>query len=160
MHTLPSHCGICSDTGSTFTPAEPDHSHEPDHRGQIAAFTYCRRMHPVLELERSLWEPLNRNDADYVDRLLHPDYLEVGSSGRTWTREEIIEPVGDFHAELSGLAAAELAPDVVLVTYTSVIYDLAGTDEITQRPVKRTSLWMHRGGRWRLRYHQGTPDLG
>jgi ribonuclease HI len=114
-------------------------------------------MHEVEALERSLWQPRNRNDPDYVDMLLHPDYLEVGSSGRIWTREEILEPVGDFQAELADLAVAELTADVVLVTYTSVIDDLTGTDEITQQPVKRTSLWLHTGDRWRLRYHQGTP---
>lgn len=114
-------------------------------------------MHEVGDLERSLWQPQNRNDPVYVDRLLHPDYLEVGSSGRTWTREEILAPVGDFQAELTDLAVAELAADVVLVTYTSIIDDLTATDEVTQRPVKRTSLWLYAGDRWRLRYHQGTP---
>ena len=117
-------------------------------------------MHEIVELERSLWEPANRNDPGRVDRLLHPDYLEVGSSGRFWTREEILVPVGDFHADLADFAVAELADDVVLVTYTSVIDDLTGTDEITERPVKRTSLWLHTGGRWLLRHHQGTPVLG
>ena len=116
-------------------------------------------MHEVAELERSLWAPQNRNDPDHVDRLLHPDYLEVGSSGRMWTRQEILVPVGDFQAELADLAAVELAPDVVLVTYTSIIDDLTGTDEITQRPVKRASLWLHSGDRWLLRHHQGTPVL-
>lgn len=116
-------------------------------------------MHEVVKLERSLWEPQTRNDPDRVDRLLHSDYLEVGSSGRTWARREILEPVGDFQAQLADLAATELAPEIVLVTYTSVIDDLAGTDEVTGCPVKRTSLWVRSGDRWLLRYHQGTPLL-
>ena len=116
-------------------------------------------MHEVVELERSLWEPQTRNDPDYVDQLLHAEYLEVGSSGRTWTRREILEPVGQFEAALADFAATELAPDVVLVTYTSVVDELAGTDEVTRRPVKRTSLWLRSGGRWCLRFHQGTPGL-
>ena len=116
-------------------------------------------MHEVVELERSLWASGNRNDPDYVNRLLHPDYLEVGSSGRMWMRDEILVPVGDFQAELADLAVAELAADVVLVTYTSVIDDLTGTDEITQRPVTRASLWLYSGDRWLLRHHQGTPVL-
>lgn len=116
-------------------------------------------MHEVVELERSLWEPQTRNDPDRVDNLLHAEYLEVGSSGRTWMRQEILEPVGDFEAELTDLTATELAPNVVLVTYTSVVDELAGTDEVTRRPVKRTSLWLHTGDGWRLRFHQGTPRL-
>jgi ribonuclease HI len=114
-------------------------------------------MHEVLELERTLWDPRNRNDPHFVDRLLHPDYLEVGSTGRTWTRREILEPVGHFAAELTELAAAELVPGAVLVTYTSVVTELAGIDEVTEGPVKRSSLWLQSDGQWRLRYHQGTP---
>jgi ribonuclease HI len=114
-------------------------------------------MHEVIELERTLWDPQNRNDPELVDRLLHPDYLEVGSTGRRWTRAEILEQVGDFTAELTELAAAELAPGVMLVTYTSVVPELSGVDEVTEGPVKRSSLWLHSDGGWRLRYHQGTP---
>ena len=114
-------------------------------------------MHEVIELERTLWDPQSRNDPELVDRLLHPDYLEVGSTGRTWTRREILEPVGHFTADLTELAATELVPGAVLVTYTSVVHDLSGIDEVTEGPVKRSSLWLHREGRWRLRYHQGTP---
>ena len=114
-------------------------------------------MHEVIELERTLWDPQSRNDPEIVDRLLHPDYLEVGSTGRTWTRREILEPVGHFTAELTELAAAELVPGAVLVTYTSVIHELSDIDEVTEGPVRRSSLWLHTDGQWRLRYHQGTP---
>ncbi|HKY57110.1 MAG TPA: nuclear transport factor 2 family protein [Aeromicrobium sp.] len=116
-------------------------------------------MHEVIELERTLWDPQSRNDPDVVERLLHPDYLEVGSTGRTWTRQEILQPVGDFTAELTDVATAELGPGVVLVTYTSVVPELSDVDEITERPVKRASLWLQSDGRWRLRYHQGTPGM-
>ena len=116
-------------------------------------------MHEVIELERTLWNPQSRNDPDVVDRLLHPDYLEVGSTGRTWTRSEILKPVGDFTAELTDFATAELAPGVMLVTYTSVVPELSDVDEVTKRPVRRSSLWLQIDGRWCLRYHQGTPDM-
>lgn len=116
-------------------------------------------MHEVIELERTLWDPRSRNDPDVVDRLLHPDYLEVGSTGRMWTRQEILEPVGDFTAELTDFATAEIGPGVLLVTYTSVVHELSGIDEVTEGRVKRSSLWLHSDGQWRLRYHQGTPSM-
>ncbi|HUS20794.1 MAG TPA: nuclear transport factor 2 family protein, partial [Aeromicrobium sp.] len=98
-------------------------------------------MHEVTELERTLWDPQSRNDPELVDRLLHPDYLEVGSTGRTWTRRDILKPVGHFTAELTELAEAELLPGAVLVTYTSVVHELSGIDEVTGGRVKRSSLW-------------------
>lgn len=116
-------------------------------------------MHEVIELERTLWDPQSRNDPEIVDRLLHPDYLEVGSTGRLWTRDEVLEPVGPFTAELTELAAAELVPGAVLVTYTSVVPDLSGVDEVTGGPVRCMSLWLQCDGRWRLRFHQGTPGM-
>ena len=116
-------------------------------------------MHEVIELERFFWDPQSRNDPEVVDRLLHPDYLEVGSTGRTWTRREILEPVGHFAAELTEFAVEELVPGAVLVTYTSVVPELFGVDEVTERPVRRMSLWLHCDGRWRLRFHQATPGI-
>ena len=116
-------------------------------------------MDDIVELERMLWRPESRNDPEVVDRLLHRDYVEVGSSGRLWARDEILEPVGEFTAELADFSAVSLTADVVLVTYTSVVADLPGTDEVTQRPVRRTSLWVRSGDRWGLRFHQGTPTM-
>lgn len=114
-------------------------------------------MDEVIRLERSLWEPDTRNDPARVDRLLHPQYREVGSSGRTWARAEILEPVGDFTAELSELEAHEIAPGVVLTSYVSVVDDLGDVEEIVEAPVKRTSVWLRVDDRWLLRHHQGTP---
>ncbi len=115
-------------------------------------------MDEVIGLERSLWEPDTRNDPAHVDRLLHPEYREVGSSGRVWTRDEILEPVGDFSAQLAEFEAHELAPGVVLTSYVSVVDDLGDVDEVVQAPVTRTSVWLQVDGRWLLRHHQGTPS--
>jgi glyoxylase I family protein len=82
--------------------------------------------------------------------LLADDFLEVGRSGRTWTRESIAElltgsaePAGES-PELEDFEVAPLGPSVALVTYHA-----AGA--------KRVSVWVRRDGRWLLRYHQGTP---
>lgn len=114
-------------------------------------------MDDVIALERSLWAPETRNDSSHVDRLLHADYLEIGSSGRIWRRAEILEPVGDFNAEIRDVEAHELATDVTLVTYVSIVHELGDVDEVVRQPVDRSSLWLHVDGRWQLRFHQGTP---
>ena len=53
--------------------------------------------------------------------------------------------IGQFHL-------AVLHDEVALVTYRS---DAPGPG-VPSRPVSRSSVWVRRDGRWRLRFHQGT----
>ena len=82
--------------------------------------------------------------------MIADDFLEFGKSGRTWTARSIRElmegPPGE-PAVIDDFEIAELADGVVLATYT-----MPG-----QPPVKRSSIWVRRAGRWQMRFHQGTP---
>ncbi len=103
--------------------------------------------HPAAGLERHLLNPAVRGDAAALDALLHREFVEVGASGRRWTRAEVIAAlVADPHTshDVQNLHVDELAHGIALVTY-----DLAGT--------RRMSLWVKEVARWYLRYHQGTP---
>ena len=84
--------------------------------------------------------------------LLHPDFTEIGSSGRIWTRDAMMmeleeDPEGTVELELLG--ADRLGESAVLLTYRS--YTRSGT-------TLRSSLWVREGAQWRLRFHQGTPE--
>ncbi|NUP60503.1 MAG: ribonuclease HI family protein [Pseudarthrobacter sp.] len=106
----------------------------------------------VEELERELLGPLVRGDMGRTAVLLHPDFTEIGSSGRMWTRDAMMmaleEDPGE-RTEIEILGADRVATDAVLLTYRS--FARAGT-------TLRSSLWVLDGGRWRLRFHQGTPE--
>jgi ribonuclease HI len=102
--------------------------------------------HPALGRERHLLDPAVRADPVALDGLLHPDFTEVGASGRHWTRAEMIEAlVADpaISGQMSNACAAELAYGIALVTY-----DFGDT--------RRSSVWVREHSRWLLRYHQGT----
>ena len=102
--------------------------------------------HPALGRERHLLDPAVRADPVALDGLLHPDFTEVGASGRHWTRAEMIEAlVADpaISGEMSNACAAELAYGIALVTY-----DFGDT--------RRSSVWVREHSRWLLGYHQGT----
>lgn len=82
--------------------------------------------------------------------LIPDDFLEFGASGRTWTAPEVRvaldrEAAADL-VELLDFAVTELAPGVVLATYRLG----------PPRPSRRSSIWVLRDGRWRVRFHQGT----
>jgi ribonuclease HI len=89
-----------------------------------------------------------RSDPERAAALLHPDFTEVGASGRTYDRGRILDqlaPVTD--TEAVDLVADEVAPGVVLLRYATI--GPRGT-------ALRSSLWVRSGGTWLMRYHQGT----
>jgi GNAT superfamily N-acetyltransferase len=106
----------------------------------------------VVQRERDLLDPIHRGDPMALDDLLHPDFLEFGGSGTVWTREAIVEELlGDPKIgplELVDTNVAFLDADTALLTYRLLI---------DGRPSVRSSVWVLDGGRWRIRFHQGTP---
>lgn len=106
----------------------------------------------VLRLERELLEPAVRADPSRLAALLHPDFAEIGRSGRLWGREAIVQSLSEeetANVELELLGSDRLSPDTVLLTMRT-------TDD--RGASLRSSLWLRDSGRWRLRFHQGTPE--
>lgn len=109
-----------------------------------------------LQLEERLLQPEVRRDRAEVASLLAEEFVEFGSSGRTFDREQILdllenEPAARI-AMLEGVQQM-LAPGVALVTYRSV---RPGAPVEPGRIALRSSLWVHRDGRWQVIFHQGT----
>ena len=106
----------------------------------------------VEELERELLGPLVRGDIGRTAVLLHPDFMEIGSSGRVWTRDAMMMALEEDPGERTDieiLGAERIGTSAVLLTYRS--FARSGT-------TLRSSLWVLDGDRWRLRFHQGTPE--
>ncbi|QDZ13689.1 ribonuclease HI family protein [Humibacter ginsenosidimutans] len=106
----------------------------------------------VVRLERELLDPGVRADSARVAALLHPDFEEIGRSGRLWGRDTLIEELdGEQPSDvaLEVLGADEPAAGTVLLTLRTT-----GVSGATLR----SSLWVRDGERWRLRFHQGTPE--
>jgi len=106
----------------------------------------------VEELERELLGPLVRGDMGRTAVLLHPDFMEIGSSGRVWTRDAMMMALEEDPGERTDieiLGTDRVGTSAVLLTYRS--FARSGT-------TLRSSLWVLDDGRWRLRFHQGTPE--
>ncbi|QUW19610.1 ribonuclease HI family protein [Agrococcus sp. Marseille-Q4369] len=105
----------------------------------------------VVRLERSLLSDEVRADPASVAALLHPEWEEIGASGRRWSREELLAEIAPLpeRTELEVLATHELGDDALLLVWRSVG---------ARRSALRSSLWVRVGGRWRQRFHQGTPE--
>jgi hypothetical protein len=105
----------------------------------------------VIAKERESLRPEVRASAEALDRLLDPDFREIGASGRLWTRAATIEAVPTWPQAVpipdEDMEGRRLADDLILLTYVS---DNSG------RRARRSSLWRRSGGSWRMLFHQGT----
>lgn len=102
----------------------------------------------VIRLESELLDPRFRADPAYLDRVLHPDFEEFGSSGRHWQRAQLVEAMLADPAlppsEAEDFRTLRLGPDAILLTYRT-------------RTALRSSIWVRTGTGWQVRFHQGTP---
>jgi ribonuclease HI len=111
-------------------------------------------MNPVATIH-ALELALARRDVDALpggyEAALDDGFVEVGQSGRVWTRHEMLMALAasppNPSVELVGFAVDELAPTVWLARYDTVI------DGVRHH---RSSIWIRSGDRFRMRYHQGT----
>lgn len=92
-----------------------------------------------------------RKDPGEVDKLLHAGFIEIGRSGRRWTREEIVSALvaeqNRKTPEADEWLFDDLAPGLVLVTYRLK----AGTGSS-----RHSSIWDVSNGAPEIRFHQGT----
>jgi len=109
----------------------------------------------LRRLEESLWQPDVRFSAAKMNALLADDFVEIGASGRSYDRAEVLAaPAVAFEAELplAELHVRALSIDIAQVTYVSV-----DTRAGEVRRARRSSIWSRTRAGWRLRFHQGTP---
>ncbi|MET9925291.1 MULTISPECIES: nuclear transport factor 2 family protein [unclassified Streptomyces] len=108
----------------------------------------------AIEGELRLLDPLVRASADLLVSLLHPEFREIGTSGRLWNRESIIAALTADDAPRPGpltasrMQGVELCSDLVHLTFDT---------ESKGRLSHRSSLWRLTGSGWRLYFHQATP---
>jgi hypothetical protein len=112
-------------------------------------------MQLVIGLALRLLEPLVRAPAVELDKLLHQDFVEFGSSGRSWDRSETITSLTSGQPPGAGgrsMPWKSLVPGwpvmSCMVTYLSLRKRQCG---------RRSSIWCRTDAGWRLYFHQGAP---
>ncbi|MEU4262077.1 nuclear transport factor 2 family protein [Streptomyces argenteolus] len=110
----------------------------------------------AIDAELRLLDPAVRASADLLGTMLHPEFREIGTSGRVWDRDTIIAVLTATGAPppspptVSRMRGERLAPDLVHLTYDT---------ESGGRRSHRSSLWRLTGSGWLLYFHQGTPFI-
>ena len=149
---LPPRGGAGTDSPATPEPADDLFSlfdEAPAAPDVDAADPDATPFEQVTAREQVLLSDMVRSDPPSAAALLHSAFTEVGASGRTYDREEILDALAPLPGvEASDFVADEIAPGVILLRY------------VTTGPggaVERSSIWLREGDRWLLRHHQGTP---
>ncbi|HZR02191.1 MAG TPA: DUF4440 domain-containing protein [Burkholderiales bacterium] len=120
-----------------------------------------RSAHPSLaneirNLEERLLQPQVRRSRALVDDLLAEDFVEIASDGRAYDKREVMQALENERPKsrsLSDWRLAQLADHVVFATFRSMRRDEASGETVESL---RSSIWVHRQGRWQLLFHQGT----
>ena len=114
----------------------------------------------IRELEERLLDPEVRRSAREVGALLDDDFVEVGSSGRVYSKSSVLAALAEeatmgreTHFQLTDFSLRVLGPEAVLARYR-----VEGEDRSAAEPSHslRSSVWVLRSGRWQLLFHQGT----
>jgi hypothetical protein len=110
----------------------------------------------ISTLEQKLLKPEVRRSVTAVAALLADEFVEYGSSGRVYNKQQLLENLQHDDSAtrtISQFGTTTLAPDVILVTYRCT------REEIGKQPLHtlRCSIWKYIEGRWKMVFHQGTP---
>jgi len=97
---------------------------------------------------------LGTTRADF-DKMMAPDFWEVGASGRRYSRESILNELerrysGEYvesPLEATEFHCRNLAEDVYLLTYTLCQ---------GERKTRRATIWQRTDTGWKIVFHQGT----
>lgn len=152
--------GVEPDAGPGFTGSSTSHpaarvgqvEEEPDLFSELSGGLVAAPSdeEQVVALERALLTDEVRSDRAAVAALLHPDWEEVGRSGRLWTRDDVLAEIGPIEqVSLDVVSVERVDRDTILLLWRAL------TDE---RSTLRSSLWVRAGGQWQQRFHQGTDE--
>lgn len=103
--------------------------------------------------ERELLDPVCRVDPARVAALLADDFVEIGKSGRVWSRADVVaalaaEP-GMDGVTIGPMSGQRITAGLVVVRYTTHHHGGPAT-------VHRTGWWRKTTNGWRCWFHQAT----
>jgi len=109
----------------------------------------------LLALELSLLQPEVRRSREAVSDLLADEFIEFGSSGAVYSKQQVLEAL-QFDTPrkrtLEDYRVSELAEGLCLATYRIVLENPNGS----MIQSRRSSIWKNVEGRWQLLFHQAT----
>ncbi|MFV7785462.1 DUF4440 domain-containing protein [Shewanella marisflavi] len=111
----------------------------------------------VIEQEIALLSPEVRTDPKALDQFIHVDFLEVGATGVSFGKPEVLARLPKEKPpvfKVTDIQYRLLSADLAQLNYRACFKPV---NEVNKRYSLRTSLWKCEAGCWQIIYHQGTP---
>ena len=109
-------------------------------------------MNQLFDLEKQLHSFEVRSSKSKISKLLTDDFFEFGSSGKIWSREDILSHLptedGQTKIESYDYKATALSDSTILVTYISK--RILG--ETVQAEFLRSSIWQLENNEWKMKF--------
>lgn len=109
----------------------------------------------IIHQEKQLY--LRKDPVSILGELVDNDFMEIGSSSNIHDKKEVLRWLqSDDPSEVEGkdFNTIFLSDDVLLLTYTSTTH----SPHLNKpKHARRSSIWRHSAGKWRMVFHQGTP---
>ncbi len=112
--------------------------------------------HDLLRLELALARRDSTAVPEGLPSLIAPDFVEFGASGRVWDAAAVVPSLArpaDEEITIDDFVVHPLSEAVFVATYRMTEVGRDGT----ARRCLRSSIWVRRGERFVMRFHQGTP---
>ena len=111
----------------------------------------------IEELELSLLRPEVRASRETLDKLLADDFIEFGSSGNKYTKEDILERLPETLDKVE-YAVSDFSVDVPSENVAVATFKTERTTNGKDKVVSlRSSHWRKNNGQWQIFFHQAKP---
>ncbi len=104
----------------------------------------------IIKLETELHKNEVRTDAEKLNVLLSDDFFEIGTSGNSYTKNDILNRLPNeeaYEVKSYDFELREIADNVIQVFYKT---------ESLGRKSFRNSIWLNDNSSWKMVFHQGT----
>jgi hypothetical protein len=111
-------------------------------------------INTLAEYERLLANPGTVSNKEELNKLLSDKFMEIGSSGRLYNREQTLKALesGEMpQTDLTGFNIINLAENTWLLTYRAKRI-INGNTALSYR----CSVWNYNNKQWQILFHQGT----
>jgi hypothetical protein len=111
----------------------------------------------IKQLEEELLWRAARKDAERLNELIADEFIEIGKSGKIYTKQALIDALKNekfTKSDITDYKISFISDTIALIVYTSKIYDKAKSK--VQSTI-RSSIWKSFNGEWKMIFHQGTP---
>lgn len=112
----------------------------------------------LIAKEKAIVDAQKRRDLVAVEAALADDFREIGSSGRLYSKTDILDGIKEstiLDCSFEGFQFLPVDSTCVIVTYVTTATRIQQGREQTFRAY-RSSTWVERDATWRMIFHQGT----